>query len=669
MTVMLQKFKRWWQIRTGELDTPLDYDAPFWVFSLFFHIVLLVVLARVLVPPPADRELRLAAATEESVPLEDELPPLQSNIVITPTVGMDSPDLLELAADISTMPETEIEHEIESLMPEVDLGQVMTHLEFDRATANRVSSMPVKGSVGQSLASANGAVDRITQEILLSLDERKTLVVWLFDQSPSMIRQRQQIAERFERVYRELTVLAAAGNASFAKHSDQPLLSTIYAFGQNFVRVLPEPTDDVAVLQEAVANVGLDSSGIENVFSAVIQAAVDFQKFSKVNRATGERPRNVMIIVVSDEAGDDQNRLDECVALCVRLEVPVYVIGVPAPFGREETQVRWVDPDPRFDQTPQWAVVNQGPESLLPERLKLDFVGGNFQDLEMIDSGFGPFALTRLCYETGGIYFAVHSSRDLGRQVRASDIDDYSSYLRHFFDPQIMKRYRPDLVSQQTYMQRLAASKARQSLVQAAQVSRVGALETPITVFPKLDEAVFVNLVNRAQRSAALLEPKLDQLYNILRQGESDRATESSPRWQAGYDLAYGRVLANKVRAEAYNAMLAMIKSKLQFQNERNNTWVLQPADTITTGSQAVAMADKARVHLQRVVDEHPGTPWAMLAERELATPLGWAWVERYTPPPPQPNMQNNNNNNAVPNVPQPQPLAQPLPSRPPPRI
>ena len=669
MTIMLQRIKRWWQVRTGELDTPFDYDAPFWAFSLVFHVILIIVLARILVPPQEDRQVRISAATEEQVALEEDLPPVQTQIVITPTIGMDSPDLLELAADLSTLPDSEIEHDIESLLPEIDLGEVMTHLEFDRATADRVSSLPVKGSVGQSVASANGAIDRITQEILLSLDERKTLVVWLFDQSPSMIRQRQQISERFERVYRELDVLAASGNSAFSKHGEEPLLSTVYAFGQNFSRVLSEPTSDVAVLQKAVNEIGMDPSGIENVFSAVIQAAVDFQKLRKVNRATGERPRNVMIIVVSDEAGDDQPRLDECVNLCVGLEIPVYVIGVPAPFGREETQVRWVDPDPRFDQTPQWAVVHQGPESILPERLKLDFVGGNFDDLEMIDSGFGPFALTRLCYETGGIYFAVHSSRDLGRRVRAADIDDYSSYLQHFFDPQVMKRYRPDLVSQQTYLQRLSQSKARQSLVQAAQMSRVGALEAPIRVFPKLDEAAFVNLVNRAQRSAALLEPKLDQLYNILRQGESDRATESSPRWQAGYDLAYGRVLANKVRAEAYNGMLALIKTRLQFQNERNNTWVLQPAETITTGSQAVAMAEKARFYLQRVVDEHPGTPWALLAERELATPVGWAWVERYTPPPPQPNMQNNNNNNPVPNVPQPSPLQQPRPTRPPPRI
>ena len=37
--------------------------------------------------------------------------------------------------------------------------------------------------------------------------------------------------------------------------------------------------------------------------------------------------------------------------MCRRWAMPVYVVGVPAPFGRRETQMKWVDPDPKFDQT------------------------------------------------------------------------------------------------------------------------------------------------------------------------------------------------------------------------------------------------------------------------------------------------------------------------------
>ncbi|MGV2341563.1 MAG UNVERIFIED_CONTAM: hypothetical protein LVR18_48875 [Planctomycetaceae bacterium] len=39
-------------------------------------------------------------------------------------------------------------------------------------------------------------------------------------------------------------------------------------------------------------------------------------------------------------------------------------------------------------------------------------------------------------------------------------------------------------------------------------------------------------------------------------------------------------------------------------------------------------MHDKAIVYLNRVIDEHPDTPWAFLAKMELSDPLGWQWRE-----------------------------------------
>ena len=34
--------------------------------------------------------------------------------------------------------------------------------------------------------------------------------------------------------------------------------------------------------------------------------------------------------------------------------------------------------------------------------------------------------------------------------------------------------------------------------------------------------------------------------------------------------------------------------------------------------------------YLNRVVDDHAGTPWALLAERELSAPMGWGWTEAH---------------------------------------
>ncbi len=52
-----------------------------------------------------------------------------------------------------------------------------------------------------------GAIDRITQEIAASLRQRKTLVVWLFDESLSLEARRTEVSERFENIYRQLGLM------------------------------------------------------------------------------------------------------------------------------------------------------------------------------------------------------------------------------------------------------------------------------------------------------------------------------------------------------------------------------------------------------------------------------------------------------------------------------
>ena len=56
--------------------------------------------------------------------------------------------------------------------------------------------------------------------------------------------------------------------------------------------------------------------------------------------------------------------------------------------------------------------------------------------------------------------------------------------------------------------------------------------------------------------------------------------------------------------------------------------WRLEQADGIEKNSVLENMGKKAREYLERVVKEHPGTPWASAAQQELAAPIGWKWIE-----------------------------------------
>jgi hypothetical protein len=617
------------------------------ILSLLFHVGVIVSLG--VVPFFGNqREVRealtlLPTAEEELEEHEIQLPEdFVANDRPLPEVGANSSADAEMAlsaaevlSDISDVP-SPVE------IREVDVAPVEINNEIKVATGLRIENLPIRGAVGEGTTGAVGAIDRITQDILLSLEERKTLVGWFFDQSGSLNRQRQTINDRFDRIYHELGVIEAAGNPAFKRHDDKPLLTSIVAFGDQMKFLLDKPTDQLAEIKKAVSSIEQDNTGNERVFSAVYTAGQKYRKY----RTQAPPIRNVMFIVFTDEVGDDQAGLDKTVNLCRQLEIPVYVVGIPAPFGRDETLVKWVDPDPKYDQTPQWGRVSQGPESLFVERVKLRFMDGKGPD--PVDSGFGPFALTRLCYETGGIYFAVHPNRNVNRAVGRRETAAFSAHLTYFFDPETMRKYRPDYLPAREYLRRANANKVRAALLKAAQLSWLSQLERPRLRFVKRSEAALATELAEAQKGAAKLEPQLQGLYDTLALGEGDRAEETSPRWQAGYDLAMGRVLAAKVRAEGYNAMLATAKRGLIFKNPKNNTWVLRSSKEITTSSQHAKAGKKADEYLRSVTDEHAGTPWALLAAKELETPIGWEWTEHFTdlsPPPRRAAAPDNHNN------------------------
>ena len=172
-------------------------------------------------------------------------------------------------------------------------------------------------------------------------------------------------------------------------------------------------------------------------------------------------------------------------------------------------------------------------------------------------------------------------------------------------------------------------------------------MKIPRTTFPKKSESELVASLSEAQQdSAKVLGGTLHMMLVELQRGEKDRDQIRRPRWQAGFDLAMGRSLAAVVRAQGYNLMLAQARRGMQFQNPESDTWIIQPSDAIRSGSAIAKQAERAQEYLQRVIAQHPDTPWCLLAKRELETPLGWEWTETFTnvTPPPRPRELPNDN-------------------------
>ncbi|TWU49543.1 vWA domain-containing protein [Rubripirellula reticaptiva] len=619
--------------------------------SMLVHLIIILSLALVPLASQMDEEAVVIVSKPPSETLEkvDTIDEVTYSDVPQLKVGANSLAETEMAeasaeifAEISEIP-SPIELE------QSDRGDFLLNEMFTQAVAPLDKLDNQKGKVGQGAEGAVGAVDRITFELLQAMEERPTTIVWLFDQSGSLHRQRKEIRDRFDRIYTELGIAQASQAKAFRRNdNDIPLLTSVIGFGSEVKLYTEESTDDLDEIKDIIDRIPVDDSGEEKVFSAITSAANEFRSLRRSVGAAGAK-RNVLFVVVTDEKGDDDNLLESSINACRKWGIPVYVIGVPAPFGRQHTLVKYVDPDPKYDQSPQWAQVDQGPETYLPERVQVGFTG-NFEEEPVIDSGFGPYALTRLCYETGGIYFTVHPNRNVNRAVRRGEVDAFASDLKYFFDPVAMARYRPDYLSQADYVAKVKASPLRQALVMAANMSPTTGLSRPETRFIRRSEAQLAGDLAKAQQAAAVLETPLLRMAQTLEPGMKMRNQEDSPRWKAGFDLAMGRVLAQKVRTETYNAMLARGKLGMAFKDAKNNTWILQPSDEISVGSKWKSEADTARELLTDVVEQHPGTPWALLANEELAVPIGWVWKEEFTDlTPPKPNAGGGGNNNNAP--------------------
>ena len=641
----------------GAMETAaiLSRDLPALAASLVLHVVLLLVLALagVATPPPTR-----PSVTVIETPLErdDEIDLAPQEMIVsdmpeeTGAAGEDqSADVAQsLAPVLDTVSMTPVEA-IPELVGDIQvdpLDALPTATEIDQAIV-------VRGAVGATTSGAAGAVDRLTAEIDASLQQRPTVVVWVFDQSVSLSAQRKEIASRLERVFQEL-------GADRSQRHRPDLQNLVVAFGKNVSLVTKKPTDDVAEVIRAIDSVPVDDSGVEMTFAA-IRAAADSARIYR----TSAPKKNVMIVAFTDEVGNDQQLADQTAQHCRKLGIPVYVVGVPAPFGMREVRMKYVEFDPKFDagEDEQWAVIEQGPETLFPEVVR---VRSGAREDEAIDSGFGPFSLSKLCAETGGIYFRVHPNSGERGRVTNQMVAPMAAQIRYFFDPDVMQTYQPDYVSAAKLQQDIAANEAKRALVEAARSTEIQPMESPVMTFPRRDEPSLAGLLSEAQKAAAKAQPQIDALHATLTAGAAGRVAIKERRWQAGYDLALGRVLAAKVRTDAYNQMLAQAKLGMKFQDEKSDTWQLEPSDEVTVGSQTEKLAKQASELLERVVHDHAGTPWAQLAATELRTPLGYRWTERFTGvnTPQMADAGNNNNVPAPPTDDQKRKLGPPKPKR-----
>lgn len=577
--------------------------VPAWGMSVLVHAGIFLLLLTITLPEVLLPELNLTSTVET-----EEVRPEEYVIDTEPTEELGTMSSLNIEGASAAMAQSrgidnhrEEMRQIESSIvnPKVELYESVTA----PSEAETIENIDLTGTT-EHPGGTEGAVDRITLEIAASLRQRKTLPVWLFDESISLESRRAEINERFENIYRQLGLMDDIDTKDALK-------SGVIGYGSQVHLLVKEPTSDIDELSKAVKSISSDTTGVENVFAALNLAIKEYGPVRRKMRA------NMMVIIVTDERGDDFGGesyavLEETVRRLSREGIRVYCIGNSSPFGRQKgyVHVKWKAEDgTEFEEDIPEA--DQGPETPLAEGLQLPFWTANAQQLDRMSSGYGPYTLSRLCAETGGIFFVA---------------DDTTVKK---WDPQIMRQYSPDYRPGSEYRRQVQSNLAKASLIAAAQLAVTEPVPIPQRTFQANNDNVLREQVTEAQKPLAVLDYFLTRVHDALETGEKHRDKLDTDRWRAQYDLAMGRILAMRVRAFGYNAVLAEMKSNpKRFEKAESNQWILEPSDDIQGAANVRKMHDKALVYLNRVIDEHPGTPWAFLAKMELSEPLGWKWRE-----------------------------------------
>jgi hypothetical protein len=336
----------------------------------------------------------------------------------------------------------------------------------------------------------------------------------------------------------------------------------------------------------------------------------------------------LVLIVVTDESGDPESNnryLELAISEAKSANCKTYVMGREAVFGYPYAYMSW-----RHPQTNRvhWLQIDRGPETAFVEQLQTN---GFRRRQDAFSSGFGPYEQTRLARETSGVFFMLPSVES--RLVRGN-VD------KRRYELEALRAYLPDMRSRLEQLEERKTVPLRSLIWQViydlnpynAQVAKIIEVRMSFSLNP-------VQFVKQARTEQAKAKVYLEYLHRAemaMQQAAELREKETSPRWQANYDLIYAQIVAYQARIYEYGAYLEgfMRKPKVVPLTKGPNTklvhWDITTRKQLVAESVSQPYIDKATTMFQQVIKNNPGTPWAARAKAELARGFGIDLVPDY---------------------------------------
>lgn len=139
-------------------------------------------------------------------------------------------------------------------------------------------------------------------------------------------------------------------------------------------------------------------------------------------------------------------------------------------------------------------------------------------------------------------------------------------------------------------------------------------------------ENILKQQVFNDQREVAKIFGQLDEVYEKLTEAKEDRDKETK-RWQVNYDFMVARVEAQIAFIYEYQSMLGLMRKEFPPRDAKvHNGWKLAAQPKLSGDARGKKLAQNSLKALDKIIKDHSGTPWEVLAKREKLTALGLEW-------------------------------------------
>ena len=569
-------------------------STPWWLISFVIHAVLLFVVSQIALPVPLPEE---EMEMQSDLIKEFKMPP----VVLPETKPEDQQQ------EVKDNTRTQVNR------PDVNQNQLnKLNLKTPGDPDQDLRVLAVPGGVarvgaigGGGFEVSGGLKEAIGAVIGWPGWRNRCLAVWLFDESKSMKDDQQLVRQKVDQLYEELGINMSDSRAG------RRIVTAVCSYGKDLHIILGKPTNDMTEIKTAIEKIPVDTTGKENYLAAINGVLNKFSGFAK------RYGRNIVIVLVTDEGGDDdvtakgsaKSNLEGTLARMKKMKASLLVFGTEAgefAYGSEQTY----DPTVKAGYSP-YAWVNRGISTAFAEMFPHDWY---FRRTQRVPSGFGPYGTSRLCRETGGVFYLMRTAK--------ANAYDYEKLL---------KGYQPELASRGEIAKRNRHNRLRRvlmgTIISWKKIRGEPGDRRFSSYFAKSEAGK-----RRMQATMKVVNEWIALMNSAIKDIEklSNVAVKNSPkRWEANHDLTWAMVHKLRFQLVQYKLALTDLMRGRNLPPPGDIGWHISwHRNPIIRTADAVKLAEeKARIlkMFEKVIEKHADTPWEAFAKREMRQMRGFA--------------------------------------------